>query len=199
MKRTDADEIAKTLARMFGVPTDAERTRELAGYMERTLSCALCAAEMATLLYERIERFPTGKHVLPVYNEVNTSARHQGHLSVSRAQHDAGIIEAFWRKDAPRLISAYVDTDVLASWVAAEMWSSGVIQPTAAAVTAELEAGSMFVLTARHRRGEPTPEQVGEMFWAARQAATTPLVELDEATWNERVERIGLAMSWGSV
>ena len=198
MKPSDAEDIAKTIGRMFGVPVESERVDELKKYMVNAMSCALCAGEMATLIYERQERFPTGKNVLPVYREINESARHQGHLSMTSVEHQVGIIEAFWHKDAARLIHAYVPDDNTASWIAAEMWSSGTVDASEQSVKAELETpgGSMFVRAAIARPGRPSDEQVAAMFSAARQAATTPLIELTEAQWKARTDRIGMAMKW---
>lgn len=199
MKRTAALDAASTLGRMFGA--GADRVAELASWIERQMSCESCLADAVAELLKRLERFPAPKQVLAAYLDVNQTAAHAAHMTTSARQVEVGRIEAFWRQEAPRLIAAHVDTDALASWIAAEMWASGTVEATSDAVVAELDEGrSVFVITARSRSaksGDPTPEQVGEMFWAARQAATIPLIELDEATWNDRVERIGQAMSWG--
>ena len=92
----------------------------------------------------------------------------------------------------PRMCSETFGNDRVGAFVAAEMWNSAVVDATTAAVAAELEAPSIWI---RGRTGEPSEHQITLMFDAARQAATFPLVELDEPTWNARCDAIGEAQA----
>lgn len=194
MNAAVAIDVAAQLGRMFGA--NADRTTELARWIERQTTCEACVRAATEELLAGLDRFPAPKQVIASYRSVNTSPAHIGHLTTSSKELEVGRIEAFWRKEAPRVIAGYVETDLMASWIAAEMWSSGAFPPDAGAVRTEMESNSTFVITANARTGTPSAEQVGEMFWAARQAATTRLIDLDEAAWQERMRRLGEALAW---
>lgn len=197
MNRKGAQDCAETLAKMYGIDVKSPRVEELTRWMVNQLTCALCMAEATTDLYETVDRFPTGRQIIPAYNRVNTSAAHQGHLDISSEQHRVSVLETFWHHDAAKLCAGALGNDRVGAFIAAEMWNSHAIAPTAEVVLAEITgAPSIWV---RGRVGEPTDEQIRLMFDAARQAATLPLIELTAEQWEQRCELIGAAQDWGKV
>lgn len=191
MKQAVALDVASTLGRMFGASPD--RVSELARWISEQMSCEVCLADALADMLRRLERFPAPKTVLAAYLDVNQTPAHAAHIATTARQAEVGRLEAFWRKDAARECARVVGDARLGAFIAAEMWSSGTVEPTREAVAQELAEAPTWTRT---RKGIPTDEQVAEMFWAARQAATVPLIDLDEATWNDRVDRLGKAMAW---